>query len=47
MVFDISMGVRRDDVKLRRTLDRELEKLRPQVQRLLADYHVPQLPEAP
>jgi mxaJ protein len=47
MAFDISMGVRRDDVKLRRTLDRELEKLRPQVQRLLADYHVPQLPEAP
>jgi mxaJ protein len=47
MAFDISMGVRRDDVKLRRTLDRELEKLQPQVQRLLADDHVPQLSKAP
>jgi mxaJ protein len=41
MVFDISMGVRKDDVVLRRRLDGALEKLRPQVRRILKDYGVP------
>lgn len=41
MVFDVSMGVRRDDQKLRQTLDRELERRGPEVRALLAAYHVP------
>lgn len=41
MVFDISMGVRKDDVALRRALDGALERLRPAVQRILRDYRVP------
>ena len=40
-VFDISMGVRKEDVKLRQTLEAELEKHRPEIDRLLADYGVP------
>ena len=49
MVFDISMGVRRDDPKLRQTLDRELERRAGEVKALLAEFHVPQLadPTAP
>jgi hypothetical protein len=35
------MGVRKDDVALRRRLDGALEKLRPQVRRILKDYGVP------
>ena len=42
MVFDISMGVRRDDVKLRDQLDRVLEKRSGEIARLLAAYAVPQ-----
>lgn len=41
MVFDISMGVRRDDLKLRDQLDAVLERRRPEIAALLAAYHVP------
>jgi len=41
MVFDISMGVGKDDLKLRDQLDQVLEKRAPDIQRLLASYHVP------
>ena len=47
MAFDISMGVRRDDPKLRDTLDRELDKLQPRIEALLDSYGVPRLPVAP
>lgn len=45
MVFDISMGVRRNDPKLLKTLDSELDKRSDQVKRLLDAYHVPQVPD--
>jgi mxaJ protein len=41
MVFDISMGVRRDDPGLLKTLDGALQRRAPQVKALLAAYHVP------
>jgi hypothetical protein len=41
MVFDISMGVRKDDLKLRDQLDEVLEKRAPEIRALLASYHVP------
>jgi mxaJ protein len=41
MVFDISMGVRRDDPKLLKTLDGVLERRAGEVKALLAAYHVP------
>jgi mxaJ protein len=41
MVFDISMGVRKDDAAMKAKMDAELEKLRPQVQALLKSYRVP------
>jgi mxaJ protein len=41
MVFDISMGVRKDDAKLLRALDEALERRRGEVRRLLAAYGVP------
>lgn len=44
MVYDISMGVRRDDVKLRAQLDEELERLRPRIQALLQSEGVPLAP---
>jgi mxaJ protein len=43
MVFDISMGVRRDDRALRRELDRALERNRDAIVKILGAYHVPQL----
>jgi mxaJ protein len=43
MVYDISMGVRRDDAKLRDELDRELEKQAGAIGRLLAGYSIPTL----
>jgi mxaJ protein len=47
MAFDISMGVRRDDPKLRDSLDRELDKLQPRIEVLLDSYGVPRLPVGP
>jgi mxaJ protein len=43
MVFDISMGVRRDDVALRRELDAALAKRSGEVRAILAAYGVPLL----
>lgn len=43
MVFDISMGVRRDDVALRRELDAALTKRSADIRAVLASYGVPQL----
>lgn len=46
MVFDVSMGVRREDVALRRELDRALARLAPRVRALLLEYSFPTAPEA-
>lgn len=46
MVFDVSMGVRRDDRALRRELDRALARNRDAIQRILDEYHVPRVPMA-
>jgi mxaJ protein len=45
MVFDISMGVRRDDAKLKAELDRALERHAADVTALLTAYHVPIAPD--
>jgi mxaJ protein len=42
-VFDISMGVRRGDNALRDQLDREIEKRRPDIERILDQYGVPRV----
>jgi mxaJ protein len=44
MVFDVSMGVRREDRALRRELDRALARNRDAIQRILDQYHVPRVP---
>jgi mxaJ protein len=41
MVFDISMGVRKDDLALRRRLDDALEKHRGDIDKVLRTYGVP------
>jgi len=41
MVFDVSMGVRKDDAELRARLEQVLERRRPEIAALLASYHVP------
>ncbi|MGF6709136.1 mxaJ protein [Luteibacter sp. W1I16] len=45
MVFDISMGVRKDDIDLRRRLDDALERHRAEIDRLLRSYGVPLVEE--
>jgi mxaJ protein len=40
-VYDISMGVRRDDAALAATLDSVIDRRRADIDRLLAQYHVP------
>jgi mxaJ protein len=47
MVFDVSMGVRRNDRALRRELNRALERNRAAIDGILADYHVPTVPMTP
>jgi len=42
-VFDISMGVRRGDNTLRDQLDQEIEKRRPDIERILDHYGVPRV----
>jgi mxaJ protein len=42
-VFDISMGVRRGDNALRDQLDQEIEKRRPDIERILDQYGVPRV----
>lgn len=44
MVFDVSMGVRKEDVELRNALDEILERRRSDVQAILTAYGVPQAP---
>jgi mxaJ protein len=46
MAFDISMGVRRGDNALLERLNDSLERNRAAVAAILAEYHVPVLPEA-
>jgi mxaJ protein len=41
MIFDISMGVRREDVELRREIEEILERRRPEIDAILAEYGVP------
>jgi mxaJ protein len=43
MRFDISLGVRRNDIKLERRLDEVLARHRPEIDALLARYHVPRV----
>jgi mxaJ protein len=43
MVYDISMGVRREDRALRRELDRALERNRDAIAAILDAYHVPRV----
>ena len=45
MAFDISMGVRRGDYALLERLDDSLERNRAAISAILADYHVPILPD--
>jgi len=44
MVYDVSMAVRKDDVALRRALDRALDARRTDVEKVLEDYRVPRVP---
>jgi quinoprotein dehydrogenase-associated probable ABC transporter substrate-binding protein len=44
-VFDISMGVRRDDQQLRDQIEEMLERRRDEVDRILRDYAVPRVDE--
>jgi mxaJ protein len=44
MIFDISMGVRREDRALRRELDAALVRNRAAIARILDEYGVPRLP---
>jgi mxaJ protein len=41
MVFDISMGVRRDNLELKREIDAALQKRADDIRRVLTDYGVP------
>jgi mxaJ protein len=41
MVFDISMGVRREDDALRTEIDDALERRRPEIEAILAEFGVP------
>jgi mxaJ protein len=43
MIYDISMGVRRDDDALRNQIDAALAKRRVEIDEVLAAYHVPRL----
>ena len=43
MVFDVSMGVRREDRALRRELDAALARNRAAIDRILDDFHVPRV----
>jgi mxaJ protein len=43
MIYDISMGVRREDEAFRGEIDAALAKHRPEIDAVLAAYHVPRL----
>ena len=42
--FDIGIGVRPNDADLKRRLDQELLHRRPEIQQILKDYGIPQIP---
>jgi len=42
MQFAIGLGVRHDDHARKAELERELKKLKPKIDRILADFHVPE-----
>lgn len=44
--FDIAIGVRAHDATLQQTLDHELERRRPEIERILNEYGIPQVPGA-
>lgn len=46
MAWDISMAVRKDDRALLSEMDALLARLRPEVDAILAEYHVPRLASA-
>ncbi|RVI99514.1 substrate-binding domain-containing protein [Sinorhizobium medicae] len=46
MAWDISMAVRKDDRTLLSEMDTLLARLRPEIDAILAEYHVPRLPNA-
>jgi hypothetical protein len=41
--FEISLGVRRSDAQFRKQLDRILARHKQDIDRLLAEYHVPRI----
>jgi mxaJ protein len=43
MAFDISMGVAKDQPRLRQEVDQILERRAPEIARLLAAYHIPRV----
>lgn len=43
MVFDVSMGVRKDDMALRREVEAALARRRPEIDAILAEYGVPRV----
>ncbi|HWE47512.1 MAG TPA: substrate-binding domain-containing protein [Caulobacteraceae bacterium] len=45
MVFDISMGVRKDDAKLKRQVDLALAQHRSEIAKILAEFGVPIVPD--
>jgi mxaJ protein len=47
MVFDIAMGVRREDVSLRDELQRVIDRRRTSVDSILEAYHVPRMGQSP
>jgi mxaJ protein len=47
MAWDISMAVRKDDRARLSEMDALLVRLRPEIDAILAEYHVPRLPSAP
>jgi mxaJ protein len=44
-VYDISMGVRRGDERLKEELEQILEQKRPEIERILDDYNIPRVDE--
>jgi mxaJ protein len=42
MVFDVNMGVRKDDRELLDQVNSAMARLKPQIDAILAEYHVPQ-----
>jgi len=44
--FDIAIGVRPQDAELKQMLDRELVRRRPEIEQILSEFGIPQLPLA-